>query len=121
MAERPVAGHLGVDDAGDELRLDELRPLLGLQAGGERARGTRQRLQEALYALELGLVEARARLAGEDELAVVVEAERERAEPARAAPPPRPPPADDDLGRTHVLDLHPPRRAAARDVGAVQP
>src|SRR4051794_11662647 len=80
MAQCAVAGHVPVDDAGDEHGFDELDPLAGLGPGGERARGAREGLDQALHALELGVVEPRPRLARVVELAVLVEAERERAE-----------------------------------------
>ena len=107
LAERAVAGHVAIPDAGDEHGLDEPRALLGLRAGRERARLARERLEQLLYALELGLVEAGACLARVVELTVRVEPERDRTEPPGAAAVAVRPAADDDLRGLEVLDLQP--------------
>src|SRR4051794_12172795 len=69
VAQRAIAGHVAVLDAGHEDGLHEVRALLGLRAGGERARVAGERVEQGLDALELGVVEPRARLAGVEELA----------------------------------------------------
>src|SRR5262245_4170330 len=110
MPERAVARDVAVADRGDELGLDEARALLGLRPR-ERARLALQRLQQALHALELEVVEARADAPDVVQLAVHIDAHDERPEAARAAAVPERPAADDDLRGAEVLDLQPARRA----------
>src|SRR3954468_9345990 len=73
MAQRALARQVGVLDARDQARLDEMR-LLGRLRPGERAPVTRERVEQALHAFELGLGEARAGATGIAKLAVHVEA-----------------------------------------------
>ena len=68
----------------------------------------RERVDDALQALELGLVEAGADLAGVAQLAVLGgEADHERADLAGAPAVAAHPAADHDVGVADVLDLHP--------------
>src|SRR5262249_12600174 len=83
MPELLVVRPLGEADLRDELRLDPVRPLVGLDRVAEGRRLDLERRQETHHARELALVESRADVSDVLQAAltaIVVDAEQQRAE-----------------------------------------
>src|SRR5918998_6527744 len=103
-----------------QARLDEDGPLGRLAAAEGRVR-TAERLELALHLGERRFREARAHLAGVEQLAVLVDARHDRSERLGPAALAWRPAADHHVLLADVLHLHPAGRAAAGLVGGVEP